>query len=473
MKCRRAARSAVAALRLIAATAGASDDPSRLGADAPVARVEVKRRTTDAEWQTQQARTLAGVDGVASLREPPRNRWGGRADRVIAPPGRFRVQRLGSRWILVDPDGSEWYSVGVCSVAMNRTPRADEAMRRRFGDERAWAAATTQLLRTNGFNTLAGWSDHTRLRAVSEPLPYMTQLRLIGSFGQTFNGAWQVAGHLAFSNHCIPVFDPRFAEFARRRAAELLAPIRDDPYCIGHFSDNELPFPADALDRHLALPAGTSGREEAERWVRERGFRAEPDGSWSAEARTAFREDLTDRYFAICAEAIRVAAPGHLYLASRFYGADLNRMELFRAAGRYADVISVNWYGVWTPDAARLSAWTAAAGRPVIITEWYAKGMDSGLDNITGAGWTVRTQRDRGLFYQNFALALLASPDCVGWHWFKYMDNDPSDARADPSNRDSSKGIVSNTDEPWWELLDRMRPLNSLTYALRDHLAQR
>ncbi len=184
-----------AALLFIASVARASGDPGALRADAPVERIEAKRRTTDAAWQAQTTRTLAGVEGVENLREPPRNRWGGRADRVIALPGRFRVLRLGSRWTMADPDGCEWFSLGVCSVAMNRTPRADEAMRRRFGDERGWAAAATELLRTNGFNTLACWSDHTRLRAVSEPLPYMTQLGLVGTFGRTFHGAWQVAGH--------------------------------------------------------------------------------------------------------------------------------------------------------------------------------------------------------------------------------------------------------------------------------------
>ncbi len=31
--------------------------------------------------------------------------------------------------------------------------------------------------------------------------------------------------------------------------------------------------------------------------------------------------------------------------------------------------------------------------------------MDAGLANKGGAGWIVKTQRDRGLFYQNFTLS--------------------------------------------------------------------
>lgn len=104
-----------------------------------------------------------------------------------------------------------------------------------------------------------------------------------------------------------------------------------------------------------------------------------------------------------------------------------------------------------------------------MITEWYAKGMDSGMANHSGAGWTVRTQADRGRFYQNFTLALLAHPACVGWHWFKYIDNDPTDTRADPSNRDSNKGIVNNRYEPYRALLDPMRELNDQVYPLVEH----
>jgi hypothetical protein len=133
------------------------------------------------------------------------------------------------------------------------------------------------------------------------------------------------------------------------------------------------------------------------------------------------------------------------------------------------DVVSVNYYNAWTPDPARLTSWAAAAGKPVLITEWYAKGVDSGLGNTSGAGWLVKTQRDRGLFYQNFTLGLLESRVCVGWHWFKYADNDPTDKKTDPSNRDSNKGIVSNRYVPYQPLLDAMKDVNRRSFGLIEY----
>lgn len=117
-----------------------------------------------------------------------------------------------------------------------------------------------------------------------------------------------------------------------------------------------------------------------------------------------------------------------------------------------------------------MSDWEQWSGKPFLITEWYAKGEDSGLPNKTGAGWNVLTEMDRGYFYQNFTIDLLKSKSCVGWHWFTYQDNDPLDLTTDPSNRDSNKGIVNSNYMPYQPLLDNMKILNDHTFELIKYL---
>jgi hypothetical protein len=129
----------------------------------------------------------------------------------------------------------------------------------------------------------------------------------------------------------------------------------------------------------------------------------------------------------------------------------------------------MNVYGVWTPTADILDLWRKETGKPFIVTEFYVKGEDSGFANTTGAGWLVQTQKDRALFYQNFLLGMLESRICIGWDWFKYMDNDPEDLSTDPSNRDSNKGIVSVRYEPYRDLLAGMREFNRDLYPLIDY----
>jgi hypothetical protein len=167
-------------------------------------------------------------------------------------------------------------------------------------------------------------------------------------------------------------------------------------------------------------------------------------------------------------QAIKLQDTNHLYLGSRLFSSDKDHPEIFRAIGPYVDVVSVNHYSQWTPDISRIRMWEQESGRPVIITEFYVKGEDSGMPNNTGAGWVVHTQKDRGAFYQNFTLALLESKVCVGWHWFKYSDNDP-DSNPDPSNIDSNKGVVSNRYVPCTDLLDAMRQLNERVYLLAKY----
>lgn len=101
------------------------------------------------------------------------------------------------------------------------------------------------------------------------------------------------------------------------------------------------------------------------------------------------------------------------------------------------------------------------------------KSLDNYLalpDNDPGhkaaADWIVRTQRDRGLFYQNYNLALLESKNCVGWHYFKYQDNDPTAKGQDPSNIDANKGIVNNFYEVWTPMVDLMKELNTRVYSI-------
>ena len=132
----------------------------------------------------------------------------------------------------------------------------------------------------------------------------------------------------------------------------------------------------------------------------------------------------------------------------------------------------VNYYGKWTPENDAMTNWERYSKRPFMITEFYTKAMDSGLTNETGAGFTVHTQRDRGYAYQNFCLGLLESKSCVGWHFFKYQDNDPTAKGADPSNLDSNKGLVDNEYNLYKPLADAMKELNINAYRLADWFDQ-
>ena len=169
---------------------------------------------------------------------------------------------------------------------------------------------------------------------------------------------------------------------------------------------------------------------------------------------------LATLLFSIVGRAIREADPNHMFFGSRFHGSVLRSASVFRGCGPNVDVVSCNYYGSWTPDPERLANWVEWSGRPFMVTEWYAKGMDSGMANITGAGWTVRTQKDRGRFYQNYTLGLLKEPGCVGWHWFKYASGEQG----------THHGIVDENFAAYDVTLRLMSEMNAQVYPLASRV---
>ena len=430
-------------------------------------RVEVATKP-GSKWVAMETQSLADLTkGHAIPEDRGLSRYGGLTSRREKATGFFHTAKVKDRWWLVDPEGCLFLHRGVTSVTPLNTTGARSAFEQKYQTAEGWAESTTAFLRDHGFNGLGAWTDTDQMRAVKQPLVYTRIWNFMSAYGKKRGGTYQKAGHTGYPDDCIFVFDPEFETFCDEHARQL-AKHRDDPWLLGHFSDNELPLKEDALKKFLALPAENPGHQAAWQWLRERRGEKITVKDIKSSDQSAFLEFMVERYFRIVSTAIKKHDSNHLYLGSRFHGMALRLPEIFRAAGRHVDVVSVNYYHAWTPDAKRMDMWADESKKPIIITEWYAKGMDSGMKNTSGAGWLVKTQQDRGLFYENFTLGLLESKHCVGWHWFKYIDNDPADAKADPSNTDSNKGMLSNRYEPYPPLLQSMKTINARAYGIMD-----
>ncbi len=418
------------------------------------------------EWKARETRTLAGFE-VKTTAQADLTRFGGLAADKREASGFFRVEKIGERWWMIDPEGGRFVFSGVGSVKPRDDLAAKEPFARLYGSKAAWADKTLETFRSLGFHGCGGFSDHETLRAASKPMPYTVTLNLMSLFGKTLKLTHQQPGHTGYEQDCLPVFHPDFEKHCMQQCAERLGAMKEDPWLVGVFSDNEMPIAKDMLDRMLKLDDSKKGFANMKAGAK--AFMV-GKGEITDELRRKFVEHVYDTYFRITTKAIRAALPHHLCLGSRFHDPAVDSAAVWRAAGRWCDAISINYYYVWTPKKQDLDNWFKWSEKPCLITEFYAKGADSGMGNTTGAGWLVKTQADRGAFYQNFTLALLESKTCVGWHWFKYMDNDPADPKTDPSNKDSNKGMFNALYEPYQPLLDAMRELNTRAYPFIEHV---
>lgn len=420
------------------------------------------------DWKPFATQTVSQLIGKANIKYII-NKYGSNTNLKFKPTGFFRTEKLNDKWWSVDPEGFGGLHIAVNSIQQGKSKNNQQNFKALFGSEQVWMNTTAQLILNNDFNGAGSWSDTDAIvelnKTSKKPLAYTVMINFMSEYGNKRGGTTQEAGHKGYPNNAIFVFDPDFETFCDELASKLVK-YKDDKNLYGYFTDNELPFSLKNLQSYLSLPKTDEGHIAAMKWVQEKGL--DPSKITNKDA-AEFLGFVADKYFSIVTKSIRKYDPNHLCLGSRFYSGEKNVRQFMQAAGKYIDVVSVNYYGTWTPSQKSMQDWERWSGKPLIITEFYVKAEDSGLANQSGAGWIVKTQQDRGLFYQNYCLGLLKSKSCIGWHWFKYQDNDPTYTKADPSNNDANKGIVGNDYKVYQSLLNQMKELNDNRYTLIEY----
>lgn len=457
------------------------------------------------------------------------DRYGGRLDVRLRATGWFHTQKADGRWWLVTPGGHGFFSLGVNTVKADDTrtyvqgrasmfrdlPPDSGAWAAFYGnadnrnaqqgagagrccdhgqwfdfyaanlyrvDGRDWLAAwrmrALARLKAWGFNTVANWSDPA-LGALHQ-LPYTRELDIRGDFGNVATG-YDWWGRMP------DPFDPRFAQAADAAAAKAAQGVRDDPWLLGYFADNELSWSAYGPQGRWALAVGTLHGEA--RSAAKQAFIADlrkkygtPDrlaaawgitlASWDAldatdfpapepnEAHPAITDDYSAwlsryaaQFFRTVAEAIHSHDPHHLYLGSRFA---VSTPEAIAACARYCDVMSFNVYAD-VPQHGYDAALAKKLDRPVLITEFHFGSDDRGP---FGKGVvSVANEEQRGAAYARYLQAAASDPDIVGAHWFEYADEPVTGRLLDGEN--SHFGLVGITDIPFAGFVEAVRKANA------------
>ena len=425
-------------------------------------------------WQTLSVRGLESIAAPEAVPPEDYSPYGGyRKHSLGEATGFFRTANTGDRHWLVDPDGNAFLSAGVNTFRPASIDAQQEAVRETFGSEWGWAREASKQFRSWGFNTAGCWSHAELLRQSKAPVPH-TIIRWPGwepiagpmtAFSIEIGYGSAAPGYRAYPGGIPPVFHPGFKDYVEKHATGL-ARYREDKWLIGYFLDNEIPTPGLFALMRLKEdhPAFLAAKEELNRWCASIG--KEKESLTRADA-PQWAAHCFETYLEIVTSAIRKHDPNHLILGPRLFGTSLSIPAVFAAVGRHCDTLCVHDYGRVYPDPVILRNWSEWGGNlPVLITEFYAKGTDTGFKNQSGVGFLVGSQHDRGLFYQNYVLSCLESEVCVGWHWHRYMDNDPQGREVMTSNRDENKGIVDIAFQPYRACVDRMSAINHRIYPL-------
>lgn len=394
-----------------------------------------------------------------------------------AVTGRFYVKQIEGRWWIVDPEGYLHYERAVTSFRKGSSERNATGWKSRFSDDADWVAKTRDELAEYGVHGTGAFCTNAYDLMLKHNAAHPDKpLTLAPSFGFLSQFKNSVGGYPGGSadNEVGLVFYPGWAEFCTSYVKSALGPYLNQPTVLGFFSDNELNFSSGSSDNNVAYllfrlldikDETNPARIAAENYVRDV-LKKDPKvkSKLYYADNCKFAGYAADLYYKAVKEAVTKADPQMLYLGSRLHGTPKYIQEVVEAAGRYCDIVSINYYSRWSPELdTRVKDWGTWAAKPFLVTEFYTKGInDSDLSNESGAGFAVPTQKERAYAYQHFTLGLLEAPNCVGWHWFKYQDDDGNDNSGKPAN----KGMYDNYYKVYPYLGKFMRNVNYNVYEL-------
>ena len=328
------------------------------------------------------------------------------------------------------------------------------------GNLHAWATATLRRVHEAGFKGLGAWSNRTFHQY---DVPMTRDLNVWawahGPASRLYHPQWKQIVEEAIKTQCLP--------------------LRDNVNLVGYYTDNELHWDDEGNGPGVyfnGLPATDPNKIEVVKVIRQ----TWPDvahfnADWHTDLKsfddllnrpaldyanpeayqrlfTAWLEHLATDYFRTTSELIKKYDPNHLILGVRFKG--YAPVEVVRAARKYTDAVSLNYYVSDAKlDRKMFSMMAEVSGRPVIITEYSFHALDgrSGDRNTFGFPAQVMDQRARADGYRLGTTRLARVPYVIGADWFQWSDEPPTGRAMD--GEDVNFGVVDVDDRPYPQLV--------------------
>ena len=284
------------------------------------------------------------------------------------------------------------------------------------------------------------------LQKLPRRIPYVTS---IGPRSRPIEGADGYWGKLQ------DPFAPEF-ETSCRAEAQRAREWGTNEWCLGWTSNNEQSWGANgaALARGvLASPDDQPAKVALLKMLDVKGMNT---NTVTDAVLRELGEAVADKYYATVRAAIKAVAPNHLYLGDRN---DKRNPEVFRAAARHLDVITVNVYD-FRPT---VELPKDAEDKPFLVTEFHFGCYDTGF--FYASLIPVEDQRTRAACYLDYLRTVVDSANYVGAHWFCWRDCPITGQLGEGAN--AQCGLVSTADVPYTELVNAIRTVSGEMYARR------
>jgi hypothetical protein len=446
-----------------------------------------------------EANNLRSVPGPSG-----RDRFGGWANGPkLKATGYFRTEKVAGKWWLVDPEGCLYWSHGITCVDFNgaqtlvsgrnnffeNLPDKTGPMEKFYSSDRK-GDTTFDFTKANLFRKYGKkWKE----KAIENAL------KRLKSWGFNSFGNWSDPEIYLYGENRVPytvgissarflnVFDPAFRESLKTSLNRLDPKIKDDPYCIGFFIDNELHVDQ-ITARLISQPGNNKSRFQFFEYLKSKYTSVDklnenwktsysdwqqvdaitklPEGAKKEDIQF-FNLKILDLYYKICRNELKSYAPNKIYFGSRlpysYLSDDPSVIQIIKIAAKYCDVVCFNRYRFSTNDLIL----PFGIDKPTLIGEFHWGALDRGLFSVGMRG--VADQNQRADDYYHFIEGALNNPQIVGTHWFQYSD-EPTAGRFDGENYQI--GFVDVCDNPYPEIVNAARKIGYKMYRIRYKKSQ-
>ncbi len=364
-------------------------------------------------------------------------------------------------------------------------------LERRYGEKEPksyinkWLEVTENRMRNWGFTSFGNWIDPAFYHR--NKLPFFANGWIIGDFQKVYSG-------LDYWGPMPDPFDPAFERRAKKSIAVISEEVKNNPWCIGVFIDNERSWGATSAKKYhyglildgLSKDMSSYLKQHSMSILRKKHATIDKlNKEWSTNI-TSWKElekgidykskeeyskgmliDLSvmleafaTKYFQVIHDALEKKMPNHMYLGCRFAVWGVTP-EVRKSAAKFVDVFSYNYY----KEGIGKKYWEflEEVDMPTLIGEYHMGAPDSGLLH-SGLVHAVN-QKDRARMWEDYASSVIDNPYLVGCHWFQYLDSPLTGRAHDGENY--NVGFVSATDIPYPHMIKKAKEINSALYTRR------
>ena len=392
-------------------------------------------------------------------------------DKKLSATTNFSVKELNGVWWLINPEGKQFFSSGVCCVNTGASfedysyENPGYSAWQHFSDPMEWAEYTIDSLKSWGFTTIGGWSSTQYFTSSPKQIFFNPVMAMGMDAGAPWYDMW----------------DSTVVKRIEQIARERILPVKDSPNLIGYYTDNEMGWWNAALwNMTLKNPATSIARQKMIELISDHYKNSWNDllKDFDPENANSFDElkngghlylrpggngifvvrqfvgMIAERYYSLTKKIVCKYDKKGLILGDRYQS--FYYPEVAKAASKYVDVVSTNLNANWndgTFTRCYLSTLYELTRKPIAIGEYYMAANEnrSGNKNSSATFPTVQTQKQRADGFIKQAEYFSQTPFVVMADWFQFFD-EPTHGRDD--GEDYNMGLIDIHGKPYEELVN-------------------